>query len=75
MLTDAAAIGLENTVASLLGGSCTSCGVKQDMSNYWHPMLYFKHASGDFEPVKQSGGMLVYVLRSQVQQQKRGRLT
>ena len=45
--------------ADLMAGNCTSCAVKQDMSAYWHPALYFRDAAtGEFELVPQIGGML-----------------
>ncbi|KAM4066610.1 WSC domain-containing protein [Hirsutella rhossiliensis] len=50
------------TCPDLLAGECTSCRVKQDMSSYWHPALYFKHESGEYELVEQVGGMLAYYL-------------
>jgi hypothetical protein len=39
--------------------NCTSCEIKQDLSVYWTPALYFQHDNGDTELVKQVGGMLV----------------
>ncbi|KAF4511266.1 hypothetical protein G6O67_003078 [Ophiocordyceps sinensis] len=50
------------TCPDLQAGQCTSCRVKQDMSSYWHPALYFKHDSGGYELVEQVGGMLAYYL-------------
>lgn len=43
----------------LLDSDCTSCAVKQDMSNYWIPALYFMHPDGSAELVDQVGGTLV----------------
>jgi hypothetical protein len=37
---------------------CTSCAVTEDLSAYWTPNVYFKHADGKYEEVKQEGGML-----------------
>ncbi|RDW93055.1 DUF1996 domain-containing protein [Aspergillus mulundensis] len=55
--------GLDADMESLLGGSCTSCEVKQDKSAYWTPALYFVDSStGDSELVDQVGGMLAYYL-------------
>ncbi|RDA90227.1 hypothetical protein CP533_1081 [Ophiocordyceps camponoti-saundersi (nom. inval.)] len=52
-----------SSYADLTHGKCTSCRVKQDMSSYWHPALYFKDAgTGKFEVVEQVGGMLAYYL-------------
>ncbi|KAK4993470.1 hypothetical protein LTR50_000400 [Elasticomyces elasticus] len=49
------------------GGSCTSCPIKQDMSNYWTPKLYYQAENGSFIDVPQAGdglgiygGMTVY---------------
>lgn len=46
------------TYEDVLAGDCTSCAVPQDMSVYWTPSMYFKHADGSFELVPQVGGML-----------------
>ncbi|KAI6093158.1 hypothetical protein F4821DRAFT_76382 [Hypoxylon rubiginosum] len=51
------------TFDDLAGGSCTSCAVKQDMSAYWTPGVYFQDGdTGEFEIVRQVGGMLSYYL-------------
>ncbi|EAS31001.3 WSC domain-containing protein [Coccidioides immitis RS] len=50
------------TSEELLASECTSCAVVQDKSAYWTPSLYFIHANGEAELVKQVGGMLVYYL-------------
>ncbi|KAL6708576.1 hypothetical protein ACN47E_002557 [Coniothyrium glycines] len=49
---------------------CSSCMIKEDMSNYWTPELYVKHKDGIFEPVPVvgdgndvNGGMTVYYLQ------------
>ena len=42
--------------------SCSSCQVKEDKSNYWVPMLYFKAENGSFISVDQVGGALIYYL-------------
>lgn len=47
------------TSEKLLASDCTSCEVLQDKSAYWAPSLYFIHADGRGELVKQVGGMLV----------------
>ncbi|KAL4867490.1 hypothetical protein BDV12DRAFT_171291 [Aspergillus spectabilis] len=50
-------------MADLLGGSCTSCAVKQDKSAYWAPALYFVDKdTGDSEIVEEVGGLLAYYL-------------
>ncbi|KAF1349914.1 hypothetical protein BDV97DRAFT_377089 [Delphinella strobiligena] len=50
--------------------TCSSCPIKQDLSNYWTPALYYQHENGSFESVPQSGdgvgvygGMTVYWLQ------------
>lgn len=50
--------GISAGYEDLMAGDCTSCEVTQDKSVYWHPALYFQHASGEFEVVPQIGGML-----------------
>ncbi|KAL7625340.1 hypothetical protein AAE478_004556 [Parahypoxylon ruwenzoriense] len=55
---------LSATYSDLMGGSCTSCAVKQDKSAYWTPALYFQDAeTQEFEIVPQVGGMLAYYLQ------------
>ncbi|KAI9367308.1 hypothetical protein BJX61DRAFT_317305 [Aspergillus egyptiacus] len=55
--------GLTADMASLLGGDCTSCAVKQDKSAYWAPAMYFIDGeSGDAELVDEVGGLLAYYL-------------
>jgi hypothetical protein len=56
--------------ADARSSSCSSCPIKQDLSNYWTPSLYYQHQNGSFENVKQSGdgtgiygGMTVYYLQ------------
>lgn len=43
---------------TLRESSCTSCAVRQDMSAYWTPALYFMHANGSAQLVEEVGGML-----------------
>ncbi|TFK27413.1 hypothetical protein FA15DRAFT_653675 [Coprinopsis marcescibilis] len=49
--------------------TCTTCRFKEDKSNYWTAVMYFKHANGSFARVPQipnhftgeyNGGMTVY---------------
>lgn len=50
--------------------SCSSCNLKQDMSNYWSPKLYYKAQDGSFLDVPiigdtdggNLGGMAIYYL-------------
>jgi hypothetical protein len=48
---------------------CSSCPIKQDLSNYWTPKLYYHAKNGSFISVPQvgdgngaAGGMIVYYL-------------
>lgn len=48
---------------------CSSCEIKEDMSNYWTPQLYVHAKNGSFFPVPvagdpedNNGGMTVYYL-------------
>ncbi|KAF3359403.1 putative fungistatic metabolite like protein [Verticillium longisporum] len=51
-------MGYDDAVSS----ACSTCKVRQDLSNYWTPNLYYESENGKFEAVKQLGGMLVYYL-------------
>ncbi|KAF2740116.1 WSC-domain-containing protein [Polyplosphaeria fusca] len=49
---------------------CSSCQIKEDLSNYWTPQLYFQAQNGSFIPVPVAGdgsdlngGMIVYYLQ------------
>lgn len=42
--------------------TCSTCKVKQDLSNYWVPTVYYHGENDSFVPVPQVGGMLVYYL-------------
>lgn len=49
-----------STYESLRQSNCTSCLVKEDLSNYWFPKLYFHdRAANKFEEVN-NGGLLIY---------------
>ncbi|KAL2157597.1 hypothetical protein VTH06DRAFT_5976 [Thermothelomyces fergusii] len=52
--------GASATYEDLRNGDCTSCAVAEDMSAYWAPVLYFRHANGSYQEVLQDGGMLAY---------------
>jgi len=43
--------------------TCSTCTVKQDMSTYWTPSLFFQAKNGSFTPVKQVGGATIYYLQ------------
>ncbi|BGP31993.1 hypothetical protein JCM10296v2_003772 [Rhodotorula toruloides] len=49
---------------TLRQSKCTSCMVKQDMSNYWTPTLYFHWANGSFTSVEQVGLLVYYLPRN-----------
>ncbi|KAI1879250.1 hypothetical protein JX265_002204 [Neoarthrinium moseri] len=51
--------------ADTQAATCSTCKVKEDMSNYWVPNLYYRAENGSFIPVKQSGGALIYYLQRQ----------
>ncbi|GAA5945455.1 hypothetical protein JCM10213_005991 [Rhodosporidiobolus nylandii] len=54
---------LSTTFEGMRASECTSCQVKQDMSAYWTPQLYFQWANGSFSPVDTTGGGLIYYLQ------------
>ena len=52
--------------------TCTTCRFKEDKSNYWTAVMYFKHPNGTFFRVPQipnhwvgetNGGMTVYYIQ------------
>ncbi|GAA5931213.1 DUF1996 domain-containing protein [Sporobolomyces koalae] len=45
-------------------GDCASCKVKQDMSNYWTPYLYFHWKNGSFTALPEPGLLIYYLQRS-----------
>lgn len=47
---------------ALRQSSCTSCPIKEDLSAYWTPALYYKYANGSFKGVP-NGGTTVYYLQ------------
>lgn len=59
------------TYADTQASKCSSCTIKEDMSNYWTPQLYIKYKDGSgFAPVPVmgdtddiNGGMTVYYLQ------------
>jgi hypothetical protein len=48
--------------------TCSTCPIKQDLSNYWTPKLYYQYQNGTFQSVPMvgdnaadlNGGMVVY---------------
>lgn len=60
----------ENDLPSI--STCTTCTFKEDFSNYWTAVLYFKQSNGTFKRVPQlpgqllgnpNGGMTVYYIQ------------
>ncbi|PWW78338.1 WSC-domain-containing protein [Tuber magnatum] len=43
--------------------TCSSCTVKQDLSNYWIPNVFYQAKNGSFFPVEQIGGATIYYLQ------------
>ena len=59
----------EMTYDQARASNCSSCPIKQDLSNYWTPSLYYHAQNGSFISVPQAGdgksvegGMTVYYL-------------
>ncbi|KAI9784611.1 MAG: hypothetical protein M1839_001833 [Geoglossum umbratile] len=52
--------GFSMNYSQARAAACSTCFVKQDMSNYWVPSLYFRAANGSFISVQQSGGGTIY---------------
>ncbi|KAF2108326.1 hypothetical protein BDV96DRAFT_652894 [Lophiotrema nucula] len=55
--------------AKARSSKCSTCNIKQDLSNYWNPKLYFKAQNGSFLSVPiigdqggDLGGMAIYYL-------------
>ncbi|CAG8979221.1 hypothetical protein HYALB_00011278 [Hymenoscyphus albidus] len=48
--------GFQMDFAATQRSTCSSCLVKEDLSNYWVPILYFKGPDGKFTEVTQTGG-------------------
>ncbi|KAL1297177.1 hypothetical protein AAFC00_004750 [Neodothiora populina] len=62
--------GFEMDYEQARTSTCSSCPIKQDLSNYWTPALYYQYQNGSFENVPQVGdsvgsygGMTVYYLQ------------
>ena len=60
------AFGFDMDYEQARTSTCSSCPIKEDLSNYWTPALYYKGKDGKFELVKQDGigdgssGMNIY---------------
>ncbi|GAA6010573.1 hypothetical protein JCM10207_007745 [Rhodosporidiobolus poonsookiae] len=55
-------VGLGSTFDDLRASQCSTCRVKQDMSAYWTPQLYFQWANGSVSSVDTTSGALIYYL-------------
>jgi hypothetical protein len=64
--------------------TCTTCRFKEDFSNYWTAVLYFKHRNGSFLRVPQfanqftgspNGGMTVYYIQPGVTNPNKEKVT
>ncbi|GAA5887634.1 hypothetical protein JCM16303_001455 [Sporobolomyces ruberrimus] len=55
---------LDMDFAGARKGDCASCKVKQDMSNYWTPYLYFHWKNGSFTALREPGLLVYYLQRS-----------
>jgi len=63
------AFGMTADYAALRKSDCSSCPIKEDLSAYWTPKLYFQAQNGSFISVPAAGdgnglagGMAVYYL-------------
>jgi len=54
-------LGFSQNYAITRSATCTTAAFKEDLSNYWTPVLYYQHKDGSFTRVSQSG-MTVYYL-------------
>ena len=61
--------GFNMTFAQARASECSSCPIKEDLSAYWTPKLYYQAENGSFYGVPQAGdgtgvtgGMTVYYL-------------
>jgi hypothetical protein len=67
-ITGGSGFNFSMTYDDARASSCSTCNIKQDLSNYWTPKLYFKAQNGSFLDVPivgdtdggQMGGMAVY---------------
>ncbi|KAF2156578.1 hypothetical protein K461DRAFT_308871 [Myriangium duriaei CBS 260.36] len=69
-ISGGSAFNYEMTYEDTQNAACSSCPIKQDLSNYWVPTLYYQHKDGSFESVSQvldgegvQGGQVVYYLQ------------
>ncbi|KAF2470030.1 WSC-domain-containing protein [Lindgomyces ingoldianus] len=69
-ISGGSAFGPSMTFQQARAAKCSSCEIKEDMSNYWTPQLYVHAKNGSFFPVPvvgdggdTNGGMTVYYLQ------------
>lgn len=62
-IAGASNIGVSSTYDTLQQSDCTSCTIQADKSAYWTPALYYQHADGTFEEVKNTGQAVYYLGR------------
>ncbi|KAF2795994.1 WSC-domain-containing protein [Melanomma pulvis-pyrius CBS 109.77] len=69
-ISGGAGFGPSMTFEQARASKCSSCEIKEDMSNYWTPQLYVHAKNGSFFPVPvagdgqdTNGGMTVYYLQ------------
>ncbi|KAH8899048.1 WSC domain protein [Thozetella sp. PMI_491] len=55
---------LSMTFDDARNSACSTCRVKQDLSNYWTPVLFYKYPNGSVTQVKQSGATIYYLPRT-----------
>jgi len=54
-------LGFDESFEDARAATCSSCPIKEDLSNYWTPVLYYTNqADGSYVRVNQSNGMTVY---------------
>ncbi|KAJ9642948.1 hypothetical protein H2199_004470 [Coniosporium tulheliwenetii] len=56
-------LGINSTYNQLFNAQCTSCEIKDDMSAYWSPQLYYRYPNGSFVDVPNGGTILYYLGR------------
>ncbi|KAF8418952.1 WSC-domain-containing protein [Tirmania nivea] len=55
--------GFEMDYNQARSSTCSTCSVKEDLSNYWTPNLFVKAKNGSLHEVEQIGGATVYYLQ------------
>lgn len=62
-ITGPSSFDQSSTFESLRAADCTTCTVQEDRSAYWVPQLYYVRSDGQYQAVKQVGGVTVYYLQ------------